>query len=501
MSVKKLQLMMVSIVLVVSFFVLPVTTLAEEQIRVLMLTSPAMLALRDMIPEFEKKHGIKVEWEDTAYADIHTKEMNDFIAHTGRYDVIQMDNPWLPEFAGGGFIENLEPYIEKMGLKLSKDNENKWPPGVEVFPTIHLEDQLVPLLNFYGNWEGNLYCVPNMPGVQLLYYRKDLFESDSEKAAFKEKYGYDLQVPKTWDQFRDVAEFFTRAPDLYGLTWSAGRGNMAVQNYYNIAWSWGADCLAFGQGFPDAKDPLRNMPICNSPIGVKALEFFIGLKPFMPPGVAAYEWAEITTDFMSGEAAMMLQWSDFVRNVEDPEKSEVAGKTGYALLPGKPDAPANNVPGIVPGKGYASLGGWGLVMNKDSKNKEAAWKFMAWASCLAMTDDEMANYLEVGGTNTGRASGYSLPNTRGYKVGRYQVELEMYDKYVRRRPAIAEEVEYEIIVGTEAQKAFVGEKTAQQALDDAAKAMYELMVRGGYIPKDQPLVWPDKYVNPDGTKK
>jgi len=500
MSAKKLQLIIVSIVLAVGLFVLPAIALAGPQIRVLMLTSPAMLALRDMIPEFEKKYGIDVAWQDTAYADIHTKEMHDFTAHTGRYDVIQMDNPWLPEFAGGGFVENLEPYIKKMGLKLTKDYEKKWPPGVELHPTIYLEDELVPLLNFYGNWKGDLYCIPNMPGVQLLYYKKDLFENAQEKAAFKKKYGYELQVPKTWDQFRDVAEFFTRPPDLYGLTWSAGKGNMAVQNYYNIAWSWGADCLAFGQGFPDPQDPLHNMPICNSPIGIKALEFFVSLKPFMPPGVAAYEWAEITTDFITGKAAMMLQWSAFVRDVEDPAKSVVAGKTGYALVPGNPKAPANNVPGIVPGEGYASLGGWGLVMNKDSKNKEAAWKFIAWASCLAMTKEEMAKYLEVGGTNTGRESGYLLPETEWYKVGRYQVELEMYREHIRRRPAIAEEVEYELIVGTEVQKAFVGEKTAKQALDDAAKVMYELMVRGGYIPKKQPFEWPTKYVNPDGTK-
>jgi multiple sugar transport system substrate-binding protein len=486
---------------VVTCLLLAGVAFPESEIRVLMLTSPAMLALRDMVPKFEAKYpDVKVVWEDTAYADIHTKQVNDFVSHAGRYDVLQMDNPWLPEYAGAGFLENLEPWIEKADLRLWKDNLRRWPPGVEKYPTIHLEDLIVPILNFYGNWEGNLYCIPNMPGVQLLYYRKDLFENEEEKAAFRAKYGYDLEVPKTWEQLRDVAEFFTRPPELYGLTWSAGKGNMAVQNYYNIAWSWGADCFAFGQGFPDPEDPIRNMPICNSEIGVKALEFFCSLKPFMPPGAAAYEWAEITADFTEGKAAMMFQWSDFVRDVEDPAKSKVAGKVGYALMPGKPDAPVNNVPGIIPGEGYASLGGWGLVMNKDSKNKEAAWKFIAWASCLAMTHDEMKEYLEVGGTNTGRLSGYFIPETTGYRVGRYPIELEMYREHIRRRPAIAEEVEYEVIVGTEVQQAFIGAKTPKQALDDAAKALYELMVRGGYIPEDQPLVWPSKYVNPDGTK-
>jgi len=501
MSSKKVKLQGLVLGVIIALIFTSGVALAQTRIRVLMLTSPAMLALRDMVPEFEKVYpDIKVVWEDTAYADIHTKQMHDFAAHTGRYDVMQMDNPWLPEYAGGGFIANLEPWIKKAGLRLWKDYIRKWPPGVEIYPTIHLEDEIVPVLNFYGNWKGNLYALPNMPGVQLLYYRKDLFENEEEKAKFIAEYGYPLQVPKTWEELYDVAKFFTRPPKLYGLTWSAGKGNMAVQNYYNIAWSWGADCLAFGQGFPDPVDPVHNMPICNSPIGIKALEFFCSLKPFMPPGVAAYEWAEITSDFCEGNAAMMFQWSDFVRDVEDPVKSKVAGKVGYALMPGNPDAPVNNVPGIIPGEGYASLGGWAVVINKDSKNKEAAWKFVEWVSCLGMTHDEMMNYLEVGGTNTGRKSGYFLPETTGYKVGRYPIELEMYREHIRRRPAIAEEVEYELIVGTEVQKAFIGAKTPKQALDDAAKEMYELMVRGGYIPKAQPLVWPTKYVNPDGTK-
>lgn len=496
----KLLIIAVSIFVLMGF-VLSIGFAAQPRIRVLFLTAPDPLNLRDMIPEFERSFGIKVIWEDTAYADIHTKEISDFVAHTGRYDVIMMDNPWLPEFAGGGYVENLEPYIKKAGIEFRKDYAKKWPPGVEVFPTIYMGDQVVDVLNFYGNWDGKLYCIPYMPGVQMLYYRKDILSDPKEKANFKRKYGYALTVPKTWDQLRDMAEFFTRAPKMYGLSWSAGKGNMAVQNYYNVAWSWGADCFAFGQGFPDMKDPIKNMPICNSTIGVKALEFFISLKPFMPPGVAAYEWAEITEDYVTGKVPMMFQWTVFTPQIEDPKRSVAAGKTGYALMPGNPKAPANSVPGIKPGEGYASLGGWGMVMNKDSRNKDEAWEFMSWATGQAMTDEQFLRYLEKGFSNSGRTKAYTMRNTRGYKVGRYQTELEMYKNHLRRRPAIAEEVEYEIIVGTEVQKAFVGEKTAKQALDDAAKELYNLMVRGGYIPRKQKLVWPSKYVNRDGTKR
>ncbi len=49
-------------------------------------------------------------------------------------------------------------------------------------------------------------------------YRKDWFEDPKEKEAFKAKYGYDLAVPTTYAQLRDIAEFFYR-PDQkrYGI--------------------------------------------------------------------------------------------------------------------------------------------------------------------------------------------------------------------------------------------------------------------------------------------
>ena len=215
---------------------------------------------------------------------------------------------------------------------------------------------------------------------------------------------------------------------------------------------------------------------------------------------AGFEFAGIY-HITTGKVPMMFQWSAFTPQIEDPKRSVAAGKTGYTLMPGNPKASANSVPGIIPGEGYASLGGWGLVMNKDSRNKNEAWEFISWATGLGMTDQEFLGYLEKGFSNSGRIKAYTMTNTRGYKVGRYQTELEMYKNHLRRRPAIAEEVEYELIVGTEVQKAFIGEKTAQQALDDAARELYNLMVRGGYIPKKQKLVWPSKYVNRDGTKR
>ena len=54
--------------------------------------------------------------------------------------------------------------------------------------------------------------------------------------------------------------------------------------------------------------------------------------------------------------------------VEDPEKSKVAGKVGYALLP---SGPAGSRP---------NFWGWMFGMSSASEEKSAAFKFIAWAT-------------------------------------------------------------------------------------------------------------------------
>jgi len=67
------------------------------------------------------------------------------------------------------------------------------------------------------------YAVPWFGNVDGLWYRKDWFENPANKIAFETEYGYGLKAPETWQEFIDVAQFFTRdtnqdgTPDVYGF--------------------------------------------------------------------------------------------------------------------------------------------------------------------------------------------------------------------------------------------------------------------------------------------
>lgn len=468
---------------------------SEPTISVLVLQGSAMDTLQKMIPQFEQQYHIKVDWTAAPYDSMHQKEVADFAAHTARFDVVMCDNPWLAEYAPAGWLLDLNPYLQKSKYPFNIDSSTPFPPKVGTFPTITYDDFLTPVLNDYGNWGGKLYTLPWMLGAQLLYYRKSLFDDPANKQAFQSEFGYPLAVPTTWQHLADVAKFFTKG-SMYGLTWSGYKGNEAENNFEEVLWAMGGDVFPFGQGIPTKSDPLENMPIINNPISLKALNFWVGLRQYMPPGAGQFQWAEITPPYTNGNAAMMIQWSDFVAEVA---KSKVADDTGYALLPGDPSAPANNVPGITPGQGYSSLGGWSMGINKDSKNADAAVTFGLWATGLNMTPEEQLHYQDTAFTALGIKSTFNNTASLGYKYGRYPIELKSYLGHVMRRPEVGSGLEVQTIIGDQAQLAFLGQKSPEDALKSMEDQLYKLMVNKGYIPSNVPMTWPSKYVNKDGT--
>ena len=74
-----------------------------------------------------------------------------------------------------------------------------------------LDDFIPSLLETYGMYKGTFYALPFKPDVQLLFYRKDLFEDEDIQADFKEKTGNELKVPETIDELYETAAYFTKS--------------------------------------------------------------------------------------------------------------------------------------------------------------------------------------------------------------------------------------------------------------------------------------------------
>lgn len=83
---------------------------------------------------------------------------------------------------------------------------------------------------------GQRYALPLDACVQMLFYRKDLFEDELIKREFFELHHRRLEVPGTFSTFDELARFFTRSlhsssVSRYGCTETFGRAVLAACDF------------------------------------------------------------------------------------------------------------------------------------------------------------------------------------------------------------------------------------------------------------------------------
>jgi len=382
---------------------------------------PPTEALVKLLPEFEKVSGIKVIVEQYPFDHVVEKTMMDLAGKTRIYDVLSTPYQYLGQFAEMGYIVPIEKFMNDPNLR-----------DPEFDPTDYIEG----MWKASAEWKGKLYGFPSNSCIMFLWYRRDLLENPAERAAFKAKYGYYYSIPPTnWIEYKDVAEFFTRPEEgLYGVALAGKRHDASTCEWMNYMWSFGGRVL----------DEQGN-PVVNCPENVAALEYFVSLLPFAPPGTTTYTWDEVTTAFQQGRVVMAIQWNDQAFAVEDPQKSKVAGKMGYGPVPVKKQPAAH-------------FGAWTYFIPKLSKHPEAAYLFMQWA-----TSKEIQIKLARIGMVPCRHSSYLDSEVRKipffYPATLAALEISNY------RPRIPEWEEMNSKMMLAISQALAGEKTAKEALD------------------------------------
>ena len=402
---------------------------AGTTLNVALVAEPRSDALKKLLPEFEQLTGIKVNLEVLPYPTLQEKQAVAVTQGTGAYDVVHVDCVWVGQYAGQGLVIPVEDFIKKTDAQV-----------------LALDDFIPSVLQEQGMWEGKVYGLPFIQAVFGLHYRTDIFSE------------LGLTPPNTWEELSDTAKLLTdklKDRGIAGITFMGRRGVQLQCTYDNMLWSFG------GEWYDE-----NYKPTINSPEAVAALEYFKTLIPFAPAGVLTYDWDENANAFAQGKAAMNLQWQNSAPLCQDPTKSTIVGKFDFTLIPGKkqPDGSIKRTP---------TFGGWGLMIPKDSKNKEAAWEFIVWA-----TSPEMELKLA-----------YAMPGARysslknpelSAKYVEYKGMLESLP-IAKGRPRIAAYSELADALEVALSEAMTGTKDAQTALNDANARFEEILRRWGYL--------------------
>lgn len=388
------------------------------------------------------------------FTSVYEKLKTEFIGQTGAYDLVIFYPAYLGEFAGLGYLTPLDAYAKK------------YDPN--------MDDVSTGVRELNCKYGGAVYALPYDGDVLNLYYRKDVFSNAAEKTAFKKRFGYELKAPDTWEQFLDMAKFFTRKrgetlagevlkDNFYGSAELGARG-------FSYAW-WLARFGSLGGVYFD-----ENMkPMINTDKGVKALDLFKESLKSSPPDAMAYGYEELKNAYLDGRVAMMVQWSDVQKKAQDPTISKIVNKSGIALIPGSKigDRIVRSAPMPV---------GRVLAVPKSARNPEAAYVVARYLSVETSLHDVSSPET---GLDPYRKSHVANPEAFATLLGNVDAAKEYLSIVGQNLEVAYPEINipgagnYQDILDLYVNKALSGEMSSKAALDAAAREWEQITKKLG----------------------
>jgi multiple sugar transport system substrate-binding protein len=250
---------------------------------------------------------------------------------------------WLAEAHAAGALENLHSWQQHIPIR-------DWPGG---WP----QSLVQPLL--IGD---HLTSLPWHDGPECLVYRTDLFADPELQAAFRSQFQRELAPPTTWEEFEQIARFFTD-PDFgrYGTVFAAfPDGHNTLYDFALQVWSRGGELTDFA-----------GRPTIATPTAIAALDFYRRVvcdAALCHPKSPQLDSTQSGDLFLAGEVAMMANWFGFAARASR-EESPLAGKVAIAPIPVANGAPPVSLSVF-----------WALAMGRGSRHKELAWQFLRYVA-------------------------------------------------------------------------------------------------------------------------
>ena len=208
------------------------------------------------------------------------------------------------------------------------------------------ESDLLKTAGAFPKWsDGERYAFPITSEAVTLFINSDALSARN------------LPVPQTFDELLAAAKAM-KTNEMSGLAMRAQAGGNSSPAAMSFVFSYGGAMV---------KD---NKAAFASPEAVAAVAMYGQLlSQAGPAGVGSYEWYDVLNDFIQGRTAMAIDSSVLATDISDPARSRVARQAAFATFPHDGDhAP-------VPFMSH-----WQACINAKSRNKQAAFLFLLWAT-------------------------------------------------------------------------------------------------------------------------
>jgi multiple sugar transport system substrate-binding protein len=318
-----------------------------RKIRYTSEATPPTVALNQIKKEFTDLTGIEIEIEIeiVPLEQVLAKAMQDVQGQLGTHDIYYLDQSWVAAFAQH-CVDPVQLYNDKPELAM---------------PDFDFDDFCRPLVDgevsVDGKWMGIPFDIP----IFILMYRKDLLD----------KHG--IKVPTTYPEFTSAVKAITETEKANGIF---GTGLQAKAGHYSLECDWSQAVWGHG-GSIFTKDKKFSG---NDEQAIAGLKWYQELLKMAPPNSTASTWDGQFQMMHSGQVALVQSWDEFFPGL-DADDSKVRGlwEPAKPLTPVSLRSPADSGFNEKPNAGHQ--GGSPISLSKYSKNPDAAWIFMQWATC------------------------------------------------------------------------------------------------------------------------
>jgi multiple sugar transport system substrate-binding protein len=315
----------------------------------------------DCVKGWNATHDVKVELEYVPAQEYlgGSKLQTAFAAGQGP-DIFIVSNADFLRYYNGGVLVDLTPYMEDAAKK-------------DFFPSV-METRIV---------DEKIYGVPMEVEPMAMFYSLKAFE----EAGLSES-----DIPKTWDQFLEIAHKLTKG-NRFGCLFETTPNQYQNFSWYPFMWQGGGEIVT-----PDGIHSAF-----ASPATVQALKFWQDTiqQNVAPRNMLGTGGWDPISNMASGFCAMQNVGIWAVSYLQEFAKDF---QYGVFPLPSPPNGQQRNI-----------LGGQSFVANAKGKNPEEAAKFCVWA--LGSTQDDsiqrVVDWCKAKGNLSPRKSALEKGTTEG----------------------------------------------------------------------------------------
>ncbi len=353
---------------------------------------PFEQAIRQQFDDFRDQSGVDCNLELTALdLDPHYDTLfGPSGLKDGSVDIGLLVTDWLPMAARDNHLLNLTRLIEA-------DPPPDYPLG------------WCPSLMRLQQIDGGVFGLPYHDGPQCLIYRKDLFEAAEHRAGFEGRFGRRLQAPASWEDYLDIVQYFSDAPDIHGTVLAAfPDGHNTVYDFCIHVWSRGGEII-----------DRNGRPTLHTSAAEAALDFYRTLAKsdgdLIYPDPRSIDSVRSGEIFADGKIALMTNWFGFAAYAASHPQSRVKGLIDIAPIP--------------TGAGGASLNiYWVLAIGAGCRHPDLAYSFIR--HCMTPPMDKLTSTAGAIGC---RRSTWDDPEIRAAVP--FYAELEVLHVKARELPS------------------------------------------------------------------